>query len=165
MAPHDETPRAVFFDVGDTLLDTNVVSEPFAGDGLRVVPDAPASLARLAARGITLGVISNWGDSLEAVLERAGLRPYFAVVVGSGATGQGKPGRAIFERALKLAHVAAHEAWHVGDDPTGDAIGAHRAGLHALLLDPFDLYAKLDAHGIVRARSLTAAVDRILGGD
>jgi len=150
--PH--LPRAVFFDVGDTLLT--------GGQVLSVVHDAPASLARLSARGIALGVISNWDDSLESILERLGLRRYFAVVLASGVIGVGKPSRMIFDRALDAVGARCDEAWHVGDDPGADAIGARRAGLHALLIDPFDLYARLDAHGIVRAPTLTAAVDRIL---
>ena len=59
--------------------------------------------------------------------------------------------------------MAAGEAWHVGDDPNADALSAARAGLHALFLDPHDLYRNLESQGIVRAATLTGAVDRILG--
>jgi putative hydrolase of the HAD superfamily len=142
---------------------TAVAEGHFGGDGLHVVADAPAALARLAAQGVTLGVISNWDDTLDAILERKGLRGFFAVVLASGTLGVAKPSRAIFERALALVGARADEAWHVGDDPNADAIGASRAGLHALLLDPHDLYARLDGPDIARAPTLSAAVDRILG--
>lgn len=149
-------PRAVFFDVGDTLVR--------GGEPLSLVPDAEASLARLEARGIALGVISNWDASLDSILERLGLRRHFAVVLASGVVGVGKPSRKIFDLALAAVGARCDEAWHVGDDPGADAIGARRAGLSALLLDPYDLYPRLDAHGIVRAHTLTEAVDRILAG-
>ncbi len=146
----------------DDFLAT-VVSGHFGGDALHVVADAPAALARLAARGMVLGVISNWDDTLESILENKGLLRFFAFVLASGVTGDPKPSRRIFERALARAGVRAAEAWHVGDDPRADAVGAQRAGLHALLLDPHDLHARLDGAGIVRARNLSGAVDRILG--
>ncbi len=146
----------------ESFLET-VTEGHFGGDALHVVPDAPASLARLTAMGITLGVISNWDDTLETILARKGLARFFSVIVASTQFGRAKPHRAIFEHALEAAGVRPQEAWHVGDDPDADAIGAARAGLHALLLDPHDLYPGLESHGIVRAASLTGAVDRILG--
>jgi HAD superfamily hydrolase (TIGR01509 family) len=148
----------------DSLLTfvATVAEGHFQGDALQVVPDAPAALARLAARGIALGVISNWDDTLEPILMRKGLHRFFRVFVASTLLHRAKPERAIFEHALAQMGVAAGEAWHVGDDPTADALGASRAGLTAVLLDPFDLYPHLDGARIVRAKSLTAAADRIL---
>jgi len=135
----------------------------FDGDPLHVIPDAPAALARLAARGIDLGVISNWDHTLESILGRKGLARFFKVIVASTTFGRAKPERAIFMHALERIGATAGEAWHVGDDPDADAIGAARAGLHALLLDPHGLYASLEAYGIARARTLTEAAARILG--
>jgi FMN phosphatase YigB (HAD superfamily) len=135
----------------------------FAGDALRVVPDAPAALGRLVARGIPLGVISNWDDTLESILERKGLHRYFEVFVASTAIHRAKPDRRIFEHALALLGAPAEGSWHVGDDASADALGAARAGLAAVLLDPYDLYPHLDGEGIVRVKSLSEAVDRILG--
>ena len=134
----------------------------FDGDPLHVVPDAPAALARLADRGIALGVISNWDHTLEAILARKGLGRFFQVVIASTGFGRAKPDRAIFEHALARIGATAGEAWHVGDDPDADALGAARAGLRALLLDPHGLYSSLEAHGIARARTLTGAADVIL---
>lgn len=146
-----------------TRFVTAVSNGHFAGDALRVVPDAPAALGRLVERGIPLGVISNWDDTLESILERKGLHRYFEVFVASTAIHRAKPDRRIFEHALARLGAPANGSWHVGDDPSADALGAARAGLAAVLLDPFDLYAQLDRKGIVRVKSLTAAVDRILG--
>jgi putative hydrolase of the HAD superfamily len=140
------------------------ILDSFDGDPLHVVPDAPAALTRLHERGIDLGVISNWDHTLEAILKRKGLAHFFKVIVASTRFGHAKPERAIFEHALARIGATAGESWHVGDDPDADAIGAARAGLHALLLDPHGLYASLDKHGIVRARTLTQAAARILDG-
>lgn len=136
----------------------------FSGDPLRVVPDAPAVLSRLLARGLALGVISNWDDTLVPILEKKGLRPYFGAIVASTAVGAPKPERAIFAHALGLLDVRADEAWHVGDDVMADALGALDAGMSAVLLDPHQLYPAIEARGARRARSLTEAADRILSG-
>jgi FMN phosphatase YigB (HAD superfamily) len=125
----------------------------FRGDALHVVPDAPATLARLAARGVRLGVISNWDDTLPAILKEKGLARFFDTVVASTALGHAKPERAIFDYALGRIGAAAIESWHVGDDPRADALGAIDAGLGAVLLDPNGLYPKLEARGR-RARAL-----------
>jgi putative hydrolase of the HAD superfamily len=142
---------------------TTVSESHFQGDALHVVPDAPPALRRLAERGIALGVISNWDDTLERILERKGLRRFFRAVVVSTSIGHAKPDRRVFAHALEVLGVAAAEAWHVGDDPTCDALGAVRAGMRAALLDPLDLHGRLDGTGVVRVRSVGQAVERILG--
>ena len=237
MDPQSRLPRAVFFDVGDTLLDTSAMLDAalytalvpidpartieevraaversgdslpqrrppyhiarenaewwidryrrvgielgltdealerfvatvsqshFQGDALSIVPGAPPALRRLAERGIALGVISNWDDTLEPILRRKGLHPFFGAFVASGVLGRAKPDPHVFEHALSLLGVKAQDAWHVGDDPTADALGARRAGMRAALLDPYDLYGKLDAAGVVRVRNLAEATDQIL---
>lgn len=135
------------------------------GDNLCVVTDAPEALGRLRTAGFRLGVISNWDDSLEDILARKGLAGWFDVVLASTLVGVAKPDRGIFELALARVALPADEAWHVGDDPDADALGARAAGLGAVLLDPFNLYAQLEARGVLRAFTLTGAVDRILADD
>jgi putative hydrolase of the HAD superfamily len=139
-----------------------VVAGHLTGDPLRVVPGVPEVLGALAARGLRLGVISNWDDTLDDILTRKGLREHFETVVVSTAFGQAKPSREIFEHALQTLGVAASEAWHVGDDANADAAGAARAGLTAVLLDPLGMYASMDRYGIVRVKSIDEAGERIL---
>jgi putative hydrolase of the HAD superfamily len=139
-----------------------VVGAHLSGDPLRVVPGAPAVLESLARRGVRLGVISNWDDTLPDILQRKGLRAHLEVIVMSTVFGKAKPERAIFEHALETMGVGASEAWHVGDDPMADAAGALRAGLTAVLLDPLGLYAPMEQHGVLRARSLGDARDHVL---
>ena len=139
-----------------------VVAAHLGGDPLRVVPGVPDVLGALRARGLRLGVISNWDDTLEEILTKKGLRDHFETIVVSTAIGAAKPSREIYEYALERARVSASEAWHVGDDPNADAAGAARAGLTAVLLDPLGMYSSMDPYGIVRVKSLDEARDRIL---
>src|SRR5690349_2464661 len=66
----------------ERFLDT-VTRGHFEGDPLHVVPDAPLALGRLVHAGVSLGVISNWDHTLEAILERKGLARFFKVIVAS----------------------------------------------------------------------------------
>lgn len=101
----------------------------------RFYPDAIPSLRELRARGLKLGVVSNWDRRLRRIAEETGLSAHVDFLVLSSETGFRKPDRAIFDEALRRAGVAAEEAVHVGDLYEEDVIGAQRAGLCAVLLD------------------------------
>lgn len=97
-------------------------------------PDVPPALAELRARGVALVVVSNWDISLPEVLRGVGLEGMVDGVVTSARVGSPKPGRAIFEAALKLAGVPPGRAMHVGDSIEQDVGGALAAGIHPVLL-------------------------------
>jgi len=104
-------------------------SEPGAW---RIYDDALPALQALAARGVRLGVISNWDDRLRRLLERLRLTDHFEIIIISSEVGCAKPGPAIFEIALRKLKLAAETVVHVGDDLNSDIRGAQSAGLHAL---------------------------------
>ena len=81
----------------------------------RLFEDVPPVLERLAAAGLTLGVISNFEEWLERLLEELGVTRYFDVRVLSGAEGVEKPDPRIFRLALERAGVPAQRAVYVGD--------------------------------------------------
>jgi len=102
---------------------------------LRLYDDVLPVLAALQRAGCRLGIISNWNWSLNEWVERAGLTPFFEVVVGSAYAGCQKPHPAIFQRALERMDVPAQRAVYVGDRYETDVVGARAAGLAAILLD------------------------------
>jgi putative hydrolase of the HAD superfamily len=104
----------------------------------RVYDDVRGLLRSLRARGLTLGVISNWTGDLDGVLHRVALREHFDFVLDSAHIGFEKPHPDIFAEALRRAGCAAHHALHVGDSPEHDVDGALACGLHAVLLDRHD---------------------------
>jgi putative hydrolase of the HAD superfamily len=97
-------------------------------------PDAAPALRVLRAAGCALVVVSNWDFSLHERLQQTGLAPLVDAAVASAELGAAKPERAIFERALALAGVAAERAWHVGDSVREDVEGARAAGVRAVLV-------------------------------
>lgn len=114
---------------------TVTMEQMMASIRFRAFPDAPAALAGLRARGLTLVCVSNWDISLAEVLDRCGLGEAFDGVVSSALSGHRKPDPRIFEPALELAGCAPGEALHVGDTPEEDAEAAAAAGIRCLLID------------------------------
>jgi putative hydrolase of the HAD superfamily len=114
----------------DDLRDALLVSLRF-----RPYPEVPDVLAQLGELGVKRVVVSNWDVSLRGVLSRTGLSSLLDGIVISAEVGASKPDRAIFERALETAGVAADEALHVGDTAEVDLAGARGAGLRAVHLD------------------------------
>jgi HAD superfamily hydrolase (TIGR01509 family) len=109
-----------------------------------VMPGVPDALARLQALGLRLVVVSNSDGTVEQSLVDAGLRPYLAHVVDSALAGYEKPDPRIFLHALAHAGAAAGRTLHIGDLYHADVVGARDAGIHALLLDPYDDWRDLD---------------------
>jgi putative hydrolase of the HAD superfamily len=101
----------------------------------RLYPDSLPALRALQARGVALGVISNWEEWLEQLLLHLDIRAYFASTTISGTTGIEKPDPRIFALALDSLGVAPGEAAHVGDSVRHDCAGARAAGLVPVLVD------------------------------
>lgn len=114
---------------GQDMVDALLASLTFD-----VFADVRGVLGELRSMGLRIVVVSNWDISLADVLERLGLTRWLDGVVASAAVGVGKPGSAVFERALKAAGVAPEQAIHVGDSPHEDVQGALAAGIQAVLI-------------------------------
>jgi len=100
----------------------------------RVYADVPEVLEGLRARGVVMGVLSNFDTRLGSLLQGLGLMPYFTHVVLSAVVGWEKPHPRIFASALALAGVPAEQVLHVGDNYQQDVIGARQAGIYAVWL-------------------------------
>ncbi len=97
-------------------------------------------LQALRGAGLTVGCISNSDGSVADLLRAVELDDGLDFVVDSGVVGVEKPDPAIFALALERAGVSAAEALHAGDLFPVDVVGARRAGIEAVLLDPLGRY-------------------------
>ena len=104
-------------------------------DAWRVYPDVRPTLDEFSARGMRLGVLSNWDHRLPPLLERLDLAKYFEIQIVSALEGVEKPDPRIFTRALKRAGVAVDETLYVGDHVHLDLDPARALGIHAYLID------------------------------
>lgn len=137
-----------------------VVREPGQADRLwrRVLPGVPRALERLRGLGLRLAVVSNSDGSVERSLRSLGLRDSFEHVHDSKLVGFEKPDRRLFEHALACAGATPSRTVHVGDMVAADVAGARSAGIHPVLLDPFDDWSDVDC---VRVETLGALADRL----
>jgi FMN phosphatase YigB (HAD superfamily) len=79
-------------------------------------------------------MISNAGDDADVqhLIDRAGLRPYFQVILSSAAQGIRKPNPRIFTTALAALKSTPGQAAMVGDTLGADILGARNAGIYAV---------------------------------
>jgi FMN phosphatase YigB (HAD superfamily) len=111
------------------------------GDSIhfRVFPEAQRVLDALHARGVSMGVLSNWDYELPRILESVGLKKYFAFVLSSAEIGESKPSAKVFERAWQLAksvrpQLTIEECVYIGDHWEKDVLPAKSAGWTPLWL-------------------------------
>lgn len=108
-----------------------------------VLPGAAVGLRMLAATGVALGIVSNADGTVAQVLAELGLAQVGAgpgvpvtVIADSAVVGVDKPDPRIFHLALEAIGADPAAAVHVGDTVSADVVGAERAGIVPVHLDP-----------------------------
>jgi HAD superfamily hydrolase (TIGR01662 family) len=104
------------------------------------------TLTELRARGYALGLITNRQnvDRFHQLLDEMELRSYFDLVLASGEVGVRKPEPGIFTTALERLGATAEQSLYIGDNYWTDVIGAQRADVKPVLLDPHHLFPEAD---------------------
>jgi putative hydrolase of the HAD superfamily len=125
--------------------------------------DVPPTLDRLREAGLLLGVVSNFEEWLERLLEELGVRSYFSVRVISGVEGLEKPDPRIFELAMERAGVEAAASVYVGDNPEFDIDPALALGMFPVLIDRRDRFPDAAVARISSLEELPGVLG--LGGD
>ncbi len=125
------------------------------------IPDTVEALTRLAAVGVPMGVVSNASGQVEGSLRRSvcqvGAGPYTSMrcIVDSHVVGVEKPDPSIFDHALPFFDgIEPSRIAYVGDSVVMDVGAATRAGLHAILIDPFDDHPHADFERITSVGAL-----------
>lgn len=119
---------------GDGLVD-RIYAEFTDLGNYRLFEDVPPVLERLGAAGLVLGVVSNFEEWLERLLEELGVLERFSVRVVSGIEGLEKPDPRIFLLATERAGVRPEESVYVGDNPEFDVGPAAAVGMRPVLID------------------------------
>jgi HAD superfamily hydrolase (TIGR01509 family) len=151
--------------VAETLAPILVASGQNSRLWSHVMPGVRESLARFRTRNLCLVVVSNSDGSIEEGLSRLGLREYFDAVVDSWVVGFEKPDPRIFAHALSQVGADPARTLHVGDMLYADVEGARRAGVHAVLLDPYSDWDGCDATRLPDLPAVDAALARALAND
>jgi putative hydrolase of the HAD superfamily len=128
--------KAVFFDLGDTLI-VEQGNRHLGEASFDAVPQAEETLVELRQKGFKLGIIANTTISREKdvrkTLQQLGLESYFDFIVTSVDAGCEKPDGRIFSVALQALGIKACEAVMVGDRVAKDIVGGNRMGMITIL--------------------------------
>ncbi len=126
-----------------------------------VPPDAPLTLQRLREAGFRLAVVSNRTNPFDEYLVELGLRDLVDFILSAGEVNSWKPDPGVFERALELAGTQPEETLYVGDNYYADVIGAQRAGIRPVLIDPRGIFPEAECPVI---HTLSEMVDLVMDG-
>jgi len=128
----------------------------------QLYPETVEMLVDLKARGLHLGIISNFDSRLFGLLDGLGIADFFDPVVISTRAGYAKPAAEIFTQALAYHDLRPGEALHVGDSLQADIVGAEAAGLTAVLVDRQGKDRRTDGYDRVKSLAeLPTVIDRI----
>ncbi|HWP95971.1 MAG TPA: HAD family hydrolase [Syntrophomonadaceae bacterium] len=102
-----------------------------------------------------LAVICNTGATpgvlLRRIMEQDSILDFFACLVFSDEVGFAKPNPLIFHLALENLKASSQAALHVGDDAITDVIGAKKAGMKAVWLEPRAVWPLIEADYHIKA--------------
>ena len=154
-----DTPSDVLDDLVEHLLNEFATGDVWS----RIVHGSVDALRRLGALGMRLAIVSNADGNAEQRLRDdaicqvgPGRGASVEAIFDSAVVGVAKPDPRIFELALEALAVPAAGAIHVGDTPGADVEGARAAGVHPVLVDPYDFHSDLD---VERVTSLLDVVE------
>lgn len=129
------------------------------------IPETRAALGRLADAGVPMGVVSNASGQVEGSLNRTvcqvGEGPHVSMrcIVDSHVVGVEKPDPSIFDHALPhFAEFEPARIAYIGDSVAMDIVSSTAAGLHPILIDPYDDHVGADFE---RVRSVAVIVDEL----
>lgn len=93
--------------------------------------DTHETLAALQAAGYQLGILSNAANDadVQALVDKAEIRPYFDFVLSSAACGVRKPSPQIFKQTLTHWELRPEQIVMVGDTLNADILGARNIGM------------------------------------
>ncbi|HEY0949248.1 haloacid dehalogenase type II [Nocardioides sp.] len=129
---------------------------------LGVHPDVPDGVRALSASGLRLVTLSNGATSVaDGLLERAGIRDHFEVLLSVEQAGRWKPAPEAYAYALEQCGVGPADAMLVAVHPW-DIDGAARAGLATAWIDRAgDPYPDYFSAPDLAPRSLVELADRL----
>lgn len=124
----------------ERVLDTLIARHEVTSLWTYTKPWVAETLTTLKQNGIRMSVISNSDGRVHQQLDACGVTPYLEAVFDSAIVGYEKPDPRLFLHALDELGLAPADAVYVGDCYQIDVVGANRAGIGAVHLDPLGIY-------------------------
>jgi putative hydrolase of the HAD superfamily len=156
-----EVPDDLVDDVVEHLLNEFATGEVWN----HTIPGATQAMRALSDLGVPMAIVSNADGNCEQRLRDAAICQLgpgpgveVATIIDSTVVGVAKPDSRIFGLALEALDLAPERVIHVGDTPGADVVGARAAGVHPVLMDPYDFHPDLD---VERVASLSEVVELV----
>jgi len=158
--------RAIFFDLGDTL-----VAEESAGgkrlwevelQKLPYVDEVLQKLKRKCKLGIITNTVTSREEHVRIALRRVGLEQYFDIILTSVDVGFEKPDERIFLEALKRLNVQPEEAMMVGNRLSKDILGGNKVGMKTILFHWNDRYPEKIASSVEQPTRIIKSLKELL---
>jgi REG-2-like HAD superfamily hydrolase len=144
---------------------SQIIYDEFAKGELWVKhPQAENVLKELKTKKI-LGVISNFDERLESLLEQHQLRQYFQFILTPRNCGWYKPQKEIFTHAANLGKVESnHYLCHIGDDVKLDYQAGQAANCQVLLVTKNEeaKQSLLNEHKDIEKNQVISSLDELL---
>jgi putative hydrolase of the HAD superfamily len=125
--------------------------------------DVDTALDSLQDDGYKLGLISNFEDWLEEILDLLEVSHRFDTTIISGLAGIEKPDPGIYELALDTAGISADRAVHIGDSPVNDVEPAKAVGMQPILVDRLGRYPDPGCPTVASLTELPAVIGNLEG--
>ncbi len=130
--------------------------------------ESAAALWRMHLHGLPIGIVSNASGQVEATLANqcicqvgTGAGVPVLIVTDSHVIGTAKPHAGIVRDALAVMNdkgIGNDRIAYVGDSYVNDVEGARNAGIHPILLDPYNDHAQYDCERISSLHDLLSFI-------
>ena len=130
--------------------------------------ESAAALWRMHLHGLPIGIVSKASGQVEATLANqcicqvgTGAGVPVLIVTDSHVIGTAKPHAGIFRDALTVMNdkgIGNDRIAYVGDSYVNDVEGARNAGIHPILLDPYNDHAQYDCERISSLHDLLSFI-------
>jgi len=114
----------------DSMASEAMVVYRKARNTISFYPDTMPAIEKLA-KHFTLAAITNGN----AEIEKMDIGQFFKKSFYSADIGVAKPHPEIFKTAIDYLGVESRDIIHIGDDPTNDVMGAHKAEMDTIWLN------------------------------
>ena len=134
------------------------MSEEFSAQN--VIPeDVRPTLNLLREAGYRLALLSNRSEPCHAELQEWDLAEFFEFTLVAGEISAWKPDPGLFLHALEHLGIKAEAAIYIGDNYYADVVGARRAAIQPVLIDPDQVFQDVDCPVIRNIGELSILAD------
>ncbi|NOU92837.1 HAD-IA family hydrolase [Paenibacillus sp. LMG 31456] len=115
-------------------------------EAYQLFDDVSECIPNLQARGLQLGIISNFAPTLPDILQKKGIAHYFDPIIVSTLVGLEKPDPAIFKLALEQSGLLAEDVLYIGDHDRNDIWAPNQVGIDAVKIKRYDYHSGEGIH-------------------